>query len=94
MKTVKIEDEYYDKIKELADASDRTVVGTVSSVLGAGLGELEQLGEAVIKSSQMIEQSNTGEEEQEQPASDNSWIWVIGAVLGIAALRRVMLRPQ
>ena len=46
-KTVKIEREYYDKIKELADASGRTVVATVSSVLGAGLDELDDLGEAI-----------------------------------------------
>lgn len=53
MKTVKIDNEYYGKIKELADASGQTVVGTVGSVLSAGLGELDELGEAITNSQEL-----------------------------------------
>jgi len=92
MKTIKIEKEYHDKVKSLADASGQTMIETLSSVVGAGLGELEGLGKAINKN-QALEGSDTGLEEEEEEGSGNNWIWVVGAVVGLMALSRI-LRPQ
>jgi len=94
MKTIKIEKEYHDKVKSLADASGQTMIETLSSVVGAGLGELEGLGKAINKN-QALEGSDTSleEEEEEEEGSGNNWIWVVGAVVGLMALSRI-LRPQ
>lgn len=95
MKTIKIENEYYEKVRALSDASGETMIASVGSVLSAGLGELEGLGEAIVKVGRPVtEEPESEEEEQEEHSSDNSWVWVVGAVLGFAALRRVMLRPR
>ena len=110
MKTVKIDLEYYDKIKELADASGRTVVATVSSVLGAGLGELDDLGEAINNVQehhgsvrpkignpvkQLAElEVQEDDQEEESPEANHSWVWIVGAVLAFAALRQGLLKAQ
>jgi len=44
MKTVKVADEFYTKIEALASTSGSSIVDATSEILGAGLGELEQLG--------------------------------------------------
>ena len=99
MKSVKIDNESWDKVKALADASGGTIVGTVASVLSTGLGELGELSEAITKIGRPITEGTPGEElnpalEGEEGASDNSWLWIAGAVLGIMAVRRAVQQGQ
>jgi len=84
MKTIKIEKEYHDKVKSLSDASGQTMLATVSSVLAAGLGELEGLGKAI--NTQALEESDTGLEEEEEEGGSSNWIWAAAALIGGLAL--------
>jgi len=49
IKTIKVEQDYYDKVKALADASGQTMTEASNGVVGAGLGELKELGSKLTK---------------------------------------------
>jgi len=49
IKTIKVEQDYYDKVKALADASGQTMTEASNGVVGAGLGELKELGGKLSK---------------------------------------------
>jgi len=96
MRTVKVENSYYDKVKQLSDASGETMVATFNGIVAAGLGELKGLGDVLKASDRKIgnplESLDSGEEveeevEEEEEGLGSGWLWVGAAVLGILALR-------
>ena len=47
MKTLKVDNGYYDKVKALSDASGESLIAASNGVVAAGLGELKGLGDAL-----------------------------------------------
>lgn len=47
LKTLKVETEFYDKVKALSDASGESLTQASNFVVGAGLGEMKGLGNAL-----------------------------------------------
>ena len=101
MKTLKVDNGYYDKVKQLSDASGESLFATCNGVVAAGLGELKGLGDVLKqkpkpKIGRPVEAAldpgeELGEEEEEQEEEGGyGWFWAVAAVVGgLAVMNRI-----
>jgi len=99
MKTLKVDNSYYDKVRQLSDTSGESLLATSNGVVAAGLGELNGLGK-ILKESPKIgrpvkaavdpgEELDEGEQEEEEEGG-YGWLWAVGAVVGgLAIMNRI-----
>ena len=92
---MKVDNSYYDKVRQLSDASGESLLATSNGVVAAGLGELKGLGD-VLKQGKVgkpvdaaVDPGEELEEEEGEEEEDGGtgWFWFAAAVVGILALR-------
>ena len=98
MKTLKVDNGYYDKVRQLSDASGESLLATSNGVVAAGLGELKGLGDVLkerskppkigrpVKAALDPGEELEEEEEEEEEEGGYGWLWAAAAVIGGLAL--------
>lgn len=105
MKTLKVDNELYDKVRSLSDASGESLIAAANGVVSAGLGELKGLANSLKNDTDIIiaepnrkpkvdkvEEVGVEEVGVEEANGGNGWLWVAGALIGILALRQRIQR--